>query len=110
MYSISLIVLPVIYGLFAFYAGDHDVGLKELIIGIPFIVAGLLLTLSNTLQAMMVVGALWILHALYDVVHEWFFINSAAPGWYPTFCASVDVIIGVYVIWAAPQFKRKALS
>jgi hypothetical protein len=55
---------------------------------------------------MTIVGTLWILHALYDLVHQRFFINPAVPDWYPVFCASVDVTIGIYVIWLARRTKR----
>ncbi len=106
LYAITLVALPGIYSFFAFYAGEATVGFDELIFGIPFIAGGLLLVLSSTPQTLMVIGALWILHALYDLTHEWFFINPAAPGWYPMFCASVDFVIGLYVLRLAIKAKK----
>ena len=46
-----------------------------------------------------VVAALWLLHGGYDLIHPQLFVNSGVPGWYPLYCASVDVAIGLYLAW-----------
>lgn len=99
VYSIGLLTLPSLYASFALYAGERSVGIKEMIYGVPFIVAGLVFAVLSARQSAVVVGALWILHALYDLAHDQFFMNAGVPGWYPVFCFSVDIVVGVYLLW-----------
>jgi len=46
-----------------------------------------------------VVGALWLLHGLFDLVHGRLITNTGVPGWYPIWCFMVDVVIGSYLLW-----------
>src|SRR4051812_20856519 len=41
LYSLGLLTLPSLYAFFALRAGEQAVGAKEMIYGVPFIVAGL---------------------------------------------------------------------
>jgi len=41
LYSIGLLTLPSLYAFFALRAGEQAVGVKEMIYGIPYVVAGL---------------------------------------------------------------------
>lgn len=99
LYSIGLLTLPSLYAMFALLAGEQAVGVKEMIYGIPFIVAGLAFAFMSVRQSAVVVGAFWILHALYDLTHSQFFTNVGVPVWYPVFCFSVDLVVGVYLLW-----------
>lgn len=99
VYAMGLVTLPSLYASFAFRVGDSPVGVRELVYGIPFIVAGLLFALVSARQSAVLVGAFWILHAGYDLVHDQFFTNPGRPGWYPVFCFAVDVVVGGYVLW-----------
>jgi hypothetical protein len=98
MYSASLLALPSISCAFAWWAGERSVGANELRVGIPFFMAGLLFTFVRPRCSVGIVGVLWLLHALYDLTHPLFFINPGAPDWYPMFCASVDFVIGIYLL------------
>lgn len=109
MYSVCLIALPGIYCLFALYAGDPATGMKELMMGIPFLVAGFLFALICLPVSAYVIGGLWLLHAVYDLTHDMFFTNPGAPEWYPVFCASVDFVIGLYVLWLCMSLKKPEL-
>ena len=42
LYSLGLLTLPSIYAFFALQAGEPAVGVKEMIYGVPYVVAGLL--------------------------------------------------------------------
>ncbi len=99
MYSLGLLTLPSLYASFALHAGEQALGVKEMIYGIPFIVAGLVFVFVSVRLSAAVVGVFWILHGLYDLAHNQFFTNPGAPGWYPVFCFSVDVVVGGYVLW-----------
>ncbi|QZP31516.1 DUF6010 family protein [Pseudomonas sp. DR48] len=109
MYAACLVTLPAIYCLFALYAGDRATGLKELMVGIPFLLGGLLFAFASLPTSGYVVGGLWLLHGMYDMTHELFFTNPGAPDWYPVFCASVDFVIGFYVLWLGIRLKKTDL-
>ncbi len=99
LYSLGLLTLPGLYALFALWAGEHAVGVKEMIYGIPFVLVGLAFAFVSVRHSAVVVGAFWILHGLYDLTHSQFFTNAGVPGWYPVFCFSVDVVVGAYLLW-----------
>lgn len=99
LYSMGLLTLPSLYAFFALRVGDEAVGLEEMTYGLPFLAAGLIFASVSVRQSAAVVGSFWILHALYDVTHDQFITNPGVPRWYPAFCFSVDVVIGVYLLW-----------
>jgi hypothetical protein len=99
LYSVGLLTLPSLYALFALQAGDQAASVKEMIYGVPFIVAGLIFAFVSVRLSAVAVGLFWILHGLYDLVHSQFITNAGVPVWYPAFCFSVDVVIGAYLLW-----------
>ena len=109
LYSIGLLTLPSLYASFALRVGEPAVSVKEMIYGIPFIVAGLVFAFVSVRQSAVVIGAFWILHGLYDLTHGWFFTNAGVPGWYPVFCFSVDVVIGAYLLWLSRRIPNANL-
>lgn len=109
LYSLGLLTLPSLYAFFALQAGEQAVGVKEMIYGIPFVVAGLLFALVNARQSAVLVGAFWILHGLYDLTHHRFIANPGVPGWYPIFCFSVDAVIGAYLLWLSRRIPNANL-
>lgn len=99
LYAIGLLTLPSLYASFALQAGERAVAIKEMTYGLPFLVAGLLFAFASIRQSAVVVGAFWILHGVYDLMHSLLITNSGVPGWYPVWCFSVDVVIGAYLLW-----------
>jgi hypothetical protein len=101
VYSLGLITLPGLYASFALRAGEPSVAIREMTWGIPYVVAGLVFTFVGARQSAVVVGALWLLHGLYDLVHARLITNAGVPAGYPIFCFVVDAIVGAYVLWLA---------
>lgn len=99
LYSLGLLTLPGIYASFALQAGEHAVGVKEIIYGVPFVVAGLVFAFVSVRQSAVVVGVFWLLHGLYDLVHSQLITNTGVPSWYPVWCFAVDAVIGSYLLW-----------
>ena len=99
LYSLGLLALPGLYAFFALRAGEPAVGVKEMIYGIPFVVAGLVFASVSVRRSAVVVGAFWLLHGLYDLVHSRLITNAGVPGWYPVFCFVVDAVVGAYLLW-----------
>jgi hypothetical protein len=75
------------------------VAVREIVYGVPYVVAGLVFAIVSVRQSAIVVGALWLLHGLYDLVHGRLITNIGVPGWYPIWCLVVDVVIGSYLLW-----------
>lgn len=105
LYSLGLLTLPTLYAFFALQVGEQDVGIKEMIYGIPFVIVGLVSAFVSIRQSAVVVGAFWILHGLYDLTHSQFITNTGVPGWYPVFCFSVDAVIGTYLLWLSRRIS-----
>jgi hypothetical protein len=99
LYSLGLLTLPSIYAFFALQAGEQAVGVKEMIYGVPYVVAGLVFAFVSVRQSAVVVAIFWLLHGVYDLVHSRLITNAGVPGWYPIFCFVVDVVIGSYLLW-----------
>jgi len=109
LYSLGLLTLPSLYAFFALRAGDQAVGIKEMIFGLPYLIAGLVFAFVSVRQSAIVVGAFWILHGVYDLTHNQFITNAGVPGWYPVFCFSVDVVIGAYLLWLSNRIPNANL-
>ena len=99
LYSLGLLTLPGIYTFFALQAGELAVGVREMIYGIPYVVAGLVFAFVSVRQSAVVVGVFWLLHGLFDLAHSQLITNAGVPDWYPMFCFVVDAVIGSYLLW-----------
>lgn len=110
IYSALLITLPGIYVFFALHAGEHAVGMKELFVGIPFVLGGLICAVFSIRKSAVLVGLLWLLHGSYDLAHGRLFANPAVPDWYPIFCAAVDAVVGLYLLWLSQRLRNSDLS
>jgi hypothetical protein len=99
LFPAGLLVLPTLYALFALQAGEQAVGATEMLYGIPFLVVGLAFSFASIRHSAVVVGAFWMLHGLYDIMHSRLITNPGVPDWYPSWCCSVDVVIGAYLVW-----------
>ena len=99
VYSVGLLTLPALYAFFALRAGEPAVAVTEMIYGIPYVVGGLVFAFVGVRQSAVVVGVLWLLHGLYDLVHSQLVTNTGVPGWYPIWCCVVDAVIGSYLLW-----------
>lgn len=101
LYSLGLLTLPGLYAFFALRAGEPAVGIKEMVYGVPYVVAGLGFALVSVRRSAVVVGMFWLAHGLYDLVHDRLITNSGVPDGYPIFCFVVDVVVGLYLLWLA---------
>jgi len=110
LYALGLVTLPSLYASFALYVGEPAVGAKEMIYGIPFLVAGLAFTFAGFRYSAIVVGVMWILHGLYDLIHSRLITNAGVPDWYPVWCWAVDVVVGGYLLWLSRRLPEANLQ
>lgn len=101
LYAVGLLVLPGLYAFFALRVGESAVGIRELTFGIPFLVAGVIFAFVGIRQSAIIVGAFWLLHGMYDLLHDGLITNPGVPAWYSVFCCVVDVVVGLYLLWLA---------
>lgn len=95
LYPAMMIVIALLYCLFAVMGGSTQALMLESAVGLIFIasaVAGFKWTLWFTAAG--IVG-----HGLFDLVHPHLFHNPGVPAWWPGFCGSIDIVLGLYLTW-----------
>jgi hypothetical protein len=93
-YSTVLIIIASYYVLFAVLDGSARVLVWELVIAVIFSTVAII----GALFLPTLVGIGIIAHGLFDLVHNVFIENSGLPAWWPSFCASIDVLLGLWVV------------
>jgi hypothetical protein len=77
-------------------------------VGLGFLFVAYIAYRLNSVLGLILLATGYIAHAGYDVIHESLFNNPGTPVWWPEFCGSVDVIIGIYLLYLAISVKDKA--
>ncbi|MBK7591766.1 MAG: hypothetical protein IPI27_10820, partial [Betaproteobacteria bacterium] len=85
------------------------IGVKEMIDGVPYVVAGLVFAFVSVRRSAVVVGVFWLLRGLYDLAHSQFITNTGVAGWYPVFCFVVDAVVGSYLLWLSRRVPDATL-
>ena len=92
-YPTVMIVIALLYGLFAVMGGSmRALGLESVAMA-GFIFATILGFKRNLWW---VVGALFA-HGVYDFFHGHLFINPGVPAWWPQFCSAFDVVAAAFL-------------
>lgn len=89
-YPTIMVVVALVYVLFAFMAGAPSPVWHEVLAASLFTVAAILGFRRNL---WFVVTAL-VGHGLFDLVHVHVISNSGVPVWWPGFCGSIDLVLG----------------
>ena len=92
-YCTVLIIIASYYVLFAVLGGSSRALIWELLIAVVFSTVAILGALF--LPALIGIGI--IAHGLFDLVHDRIIENAGVPDWWPAFCASIDVLLGLWV-------------
>lgn len=98
-FPIFLATFPAYYWLFALYAFDYTALLYEFIAGSAFLGIAYLAWRIRSFTTWLLLALGYVAHAAYDIYHDALFINSGVPGWWPEFCAAVDVLLGGYIAY-----------
>jgi hypothetical protein len=106
-YPALLATFPVNYWIFAIYASDVAALHKELLVGLVFLAVAYAAYKFKSFVTLLLLAAGYVLHAAYDFHHELLFVNTGAPGWWPEFCGSIDVLIGAYIAYLTLSLPRK---
>lgn len=93
-YPTILIIIASYYVLFAILGGSGHALSWELVIACLFSA----IAIFGSLRSPLLVGAGITAHGLFDLVHHGIIQNPGVPSWWPTFCASVDLLLGIWVL------------
>ena len=92
-YPTQMIVIALLYGLFAAMSGSTRVLMLESIGITLFILAAVIGFKTN----LWIVAVALAAHGVYDFLHPHLFHNPGAPVWWPAFCGTYDVVAGIYL-------------
>lgn len=92
-YAVVLIVIATYYVLFACIANEAIVA--ELFVAAIFSILAIL----GGLRWQILLGIGIFLHGVFDLMHGYIINNPGVPIWWPAFCASIDIVLGLWVIF-----------
>jgi len=105
-YPILLATFPVYYWVFAVHASDYGALINEITIGSAFLVLACVAVRLKGFIGLLILAFGYIGHAVYDTSHNSLFQNPGTPPWWPEFCGSVDVLIGLYLLFFAVSARK----
>jgi hypothetical protein len=86
-YPTTLVVIAMLYDLFAVMGGSNQALGLEVLVGVGFVASAVLGFRSNLWWA---AGGLF-MHGVFDFFHGRLFSNPGVPAWWPAFCGAYDV-------------------
>lgn len=92
-YPVVLIVIAVIYILFAAIAESTTTIVVEMLPALVFIAAA---AIGFKKSLWLVAGGL-ALHGVFDSIHHHIISNPGVPSWWPEFCLAYDITAAVYL-------------
>lgn len=98
-YAVVLIVIATYYVLFACIANEAIVA--EIFVASIFSV----LAIVGVFRWPLLLGIGIFMHGVFDVVHGYIISNSGVPIWWPAFCASIDIVLGLWVMYLVKTKK-----
>ena len=106
-YSILLFTFPFYYFVFAIYGKDYAALPSEFIGGLLFFIIAISTIKINYFYKFILLAIGYILHGVYDVIHNLFFVNAGTPIWWPEFCGVIDLTIGLYLATLSLKYRVK---
>jgi len=103
-YSSLLIVIALVYVLFGVMTGRPAIIVAESAIAAGFMgVAILGVRWQGEHVGSILIASGLMAHGLFDLAHNAMIQNAAVPVWWPPFCGTVDVIVGLWLLRLAWQ-------
>jgi hypothetical protein len=92
-YPTVMIVIALLYSLFAVMGGSMRALVLESVVGAVFIAAAVFGFKSSLGVVALALAA----HGVFDLVHGWVISNPGVPAFWPGFCSAYDVTAGAYL-------------
>ncbi|MEE9309442.1 MAG: hypothetical protein V3U64_00330 [Cocleimonas sp.] len=99
--SILLFTFPLYYWAFALSAQDYNALKGEVLIGAGFILIAYLAYKMKSTASLVLLSIGYIGHAIYDLFHDHLVHNAGTPLWWPEFCITIGLLIGLYILYVA---------
>jgi uncharacterized membrane protein HdeD (DUF308 family) len=93
-YPTVLVVIAAYYILFAVMGESRHALAWELAVAVVFSAVAIM----GALHLPVLVGVGIVAHGLFDFIHHTMIEDAGVPGWWPGFCGSLDVVLGLWVI------------
>lgn len=93
-YPTVLVVIAAYYILFAVMGGSRQALAWELVVAVAFSAVAIM----GALHLPLLVGVGIVAHGLFDLVHYMMIQDAGVPDWWPGFCGSLDVVLGLWVM------------
>lgn len=103
-YSTVLAVVATYYGLFAIMGGSTEAIVAESAVAALFFAA----TAIGFRRNLWIIAAGLAAHGLFDAIHGHVITNPGMPQWWPMFCGSIDVAMGIGLAWLLLRDKVRA--
>jgi hypothetical protein len=94
-YPTVMIVIALLYGLFAVMGGSTQTLLQES----PAIAAFVVLAVLGFRRNLWLVVVALAGHGVFDIFHGHIVANAGVPPWWPMFCFTYDVVAAAYLAW-----------
>lgn len=95
MYPVVIVVIALLYALFAVIGNSGEALLWESIPIVLFVLAAVLGFRSSLWWAVLGLAA----HGVFDLFHAGLIHNPGVPSWWPMFCSSYDLVAAAYLAW-----------
>jgi hypothetical protein len=95
LYPVVIIVIALLYALFAVIGGSGDALLWEILPILAFVLAAVLGFRNSLWWAVLALAA----HGVFDLFHAELIHNPGVPAWWPMFCLSYDLVAAAYLAW-----------
>ena len=104
-YPTVLIIIASYYVLFAILGDSSHALFWESVVALAFSA----IAVFGSLRFPLLVGAAIAAHGLFDLVHHVIIQNPGVPSWWPIFCSSIDVPLGLWVMSLSPSRRNELL-
>lgn len=105
-YPTVMIVIALLYVLFAVIGGSTDVLLVEALVAAAFIAAAIWGFRSSLWIVVIALAA----HGCLDVFHGRVIANRGVPIWWPQFCATYDIAAAAFLAWLLRRDRLPAAT
>jgi len=109
-YPLLLASFPVFYMLFALWINDKSAMKTEFQVGLIFFILIAVYLRYRAVWSEYLLAAGFLAHGLYDITHDLFFLNRGVPIWWPEFCGTIDLFIGLFLIYQIRTGKSKYIE
>ena len=105
-YPIVMIVIAVLYALFAVMGASTHALVLDSLAGAVFIA----LAVTGFKWSLWVVAVALAAHGIFDLTHAAVISNPGVPIWWPAFCLGYDVTAGAYLAWLLKSGRIRAAA